>query len=120
MLGAAGGKRTFDWIAASADGWLTTPGEDDIVPKITELASTWREAGRDGNPQVAVLAGKPDPEQLAAWINAGVTDVLFGMPDRSADEVAAYLIRLAAKLGIEPNTPAPGTEPDAGASNQTA
>jgi len=124
MLGAAGGKRTFDWIAASADGWLTTPGEDDIVPKITELASTWREAGRDGNPQVAVLAGKPDPEQLAAWANAGVTDVLFGMPDRSADEVAAYLNRLAAKLGIQPKTPAPGAVPGAGAGagakNQTA
>lgn len=98
LLGAAGGKRTFDWIAASADGWLTTPGEEDILPKIRELNRTWHTAGRNGTPRVTVLAGRPDPGQLAAWADAGVTEVLFGMPDRETGEVVAYLGRLAAKL----------------------
>ena len=113
LLGAAGVKRTFDWIATSADGWLTTPGETDIVPKIKELTETWHAAGRHGNPQVTVLAGRPDPDALTAWADAGVTEVLFGMPDRSADEVVAYLGRLAAKLK-QNKTSAPGAVPDAG------
>jgi len=31
-----------------------------------------------------------------------VTDVAFGLPDRSPDEVAGYLGRLAGKLGLVP------------------
>jgi hypothetical protein len=31
-----------------------------------------------------------------------VTDVAFGLPDRSPDEVAGYLGRLAGKLGLAP------------------
>jgi len=41
---------------------------------------------------------KPVPEKLAHWAELGVTEVLFGLPDRSADEVAAYVERLAEKL----------------------
>ncbi|MEO8815351.1 MAG: LLM class F420-dependent oxidoreductase, partial [Mycobacterium sp.] len=40
------------------------------------------------------------PEKLARWAELGVTEVLFGLPDRSPDEVAAYVERLAAKLAI--------------------
>jgi probable F420-dependent oxidoreductase len=100
VLGAAGTQRNFSWIARSADGWLTTPGETDLDAKVALLHKTWAEAGRDGQPQVRVLAGKPDPDQLAHWAGIGVTDVAFGMPDRSPDEVAGYLGRLAAKLGL--------------------
>jgi hypothetical protein len=35
---------------------------------------------------------------LAHWAELGVTEVLFGLPDKSADEVAAYVERLAGKL----------------------
>ena len=124
LLGAAGGRRTFAWIAAAADGWLTTPGEADVVPKIKELRQAWQAAGRRGAPQVVVLAARPDQEMLAAWTSAGVTEVLFGMPDRSADEVAGYLTRLAVRLNLDKlnldktpadKTPAPGTAPDADA-----
>jgi hypothetical protein len=41
---------------------------------------------------------KPVPEKLARWAELGVTEVLFGLPDRSEDEVAAYVERLAGKL----------------------
>jgi len=41
---------------------------------------------------------KPVPEKLAHWAELGVTEVLFGLPDRSEDEVADYVERLAGKL----------------------
>jgi probable F420-dependent oxidoreductase len=100
IIGAGGNDRTFSWIARSADGWLTTPGETDLEAKVAQLYQAWHEAGRAGLPQVRVLAGKPDPDQLAHWAAMGVTDVAFGMPDRGADEVVAYLGRLASRLGL--------------------
>ena len=101
VIGSGGTEKTFAWIARSADGWLTVPGETDLEVKIDQLHQAWQEAGRDGLPQVRVLAGKPDPALLAHWAGIGVTDVAFGMPDRTADEVVAYLGRLAGKLGLE-------------------
>ena len=100
LLGAGGTERTFAWIARSADGWLTTPAETDLEQKISRLTVAWRDAGRAGAPQVAALAGKPEPDMLARWHAAGVTEALFGMPDRAEDEVIAYLSRLAGKLGL--------------------
>jgi probable F420-dependent oxidoreductase len=98
LVGATGGPRTLEWIAASADGWLTTPGEEGIGEKVTALRAAWQAAARPGAPYVVALGDKPDPAVLAAWAEAGVDEVLFGMPDRSPDEVVAYLHRLAAKL----------------------
>jgi probable F420-dependent oxidoreductase len=102
IVGAGGTDKTFAWIARSADGWLTTPGEADLEAKVARLHRTWQDAGRDGLPRVHVLAGKPDPAALARWQEIGVTDVAFGMPDRAPDEVAGYLRRLAGKLGLSP------------------
>jgi probable F420-dependent oxidoreductase len=102
IVGAGGTEKTFAWIARSADGWLTTPGETELQAKVSRLTAAWRQAGRDGAPQVHVLAGKPDPDMLAHWQQIGVTDVAFGMPDRAAGEVVAYLGRLAGKLGLTP------------------
>ncbi len=102
VLGAGGTAKTFAWIASSADGWLTTPGEAGLEAKVAALHQAWREAGRAGLPEVRVLAGKPDPGLLAHWAEIGVTDAAFGMPDRPEDEVVAYLGRLAGKLGLAP------------------
>ena len=41
---------------------------------------------------------KPDPDKLARWADLGVTEVLFGLPDKSESEVAGYVERLAVKL----------------------
>ena len=106
ILGAGGTPKTFAWIARSADGWLTTPGEADLEAKVAQLRLAWQEAGRAGLPQVRVLAGKPDPDLLTHWAAIGVTDVAFGMPDRAAGEVVAYLDRLAGKLGLAAPVPA--------------
>jgi probable F420-dependent oxidoreductase len=106
IIGAGGTPKTFAWIARSADGWLTTPGEPDLEAKVAQLREAWQESGREGLPQVRVLAGKPDPDLLADWAAVGVTDVAFGMPDRAPDEVVAYLDRLAGKLGLVAPVPA--------------
>jgi probable F420-dependent oxidoreductase len=106
IVGAGGRQPVFAWIARSADGWLTTPGETDLEAKVAGLRRAWREAGRDGQPLVHVLAGRPDPGTLARWQEIGITDVAFGLPDRAEDEVVAYLGRLAGRVGLAP-APAP-------------
>ncbi|KAA9149228.1 LLM class F420-dependent oxidoreductase [Amycolatopsis acidicola] len=100
VVGAAGTEKNFAWVARSADGWLTTPMEDDVAEKVALLRKKWQEAGRSGEPEVVALAGRPDPETLKRWEDAGVTEVLFGLPDRSAEDVEAYVGKLAGKLGL--------------------
>jgi probable F420-dependent oxidoreductase len=100
LLGAGGTERTFRWIAKSADGWITSPQDSEIEQQVALLHRIWKDAGRDGLPLVSALAGRPDLDQLARWGEAGVTEALFGLPDRSADDVAAYIAKLAARLGL--------------------
>jgi probable F420-dependent oxidoreductase len=100
LIGAGGTDKTFAWIAANADGWITTPRDDDVVPRVARLAETWQAAGRDGAPRVVALDGKPDADRLTAWAAGGVTDVLYGLPERSVAEIEGYLDRLAAKLQV--------------------
>lgn len=91
--------------AKSAHGWTSTPVEPDIETDAARLREFWTEAGRDGDPEVVILAGKPDAGQLAGWEAAGVTEVLFGIPGKyqSEDDVVAYLGRLAGKIGLSPS-----------------
>src|SRR5277367_3843874 len=98
LVGAAGNEKNFKWIARSADGWITTPRDFNIDEPVRLLQDTWAAAGRDGTPQIVALDFKPVPEKLAKWAQLGVTEVLFGLPDKSEDEVAAYVERLAGKL----------------------
>jgi probable F420-dependent oxidoreductase len=98
LVGAAGTEKNFTWIARSADGWITTPGEQDIEDRVRQLQDQWAAAGRDGEPQIVILDFKPVPERLEHWGKLGVTEVLYGLPDRSDDEIATYVERLAGKL----------------------
>jgi probable F420-dependent oxidoreductase len=102
LIGAGGTDKNLAWIVRSADGWISTPMEPDIEGKAARLSDRWRDAGRAGNPEIVILAGKPDADQLAGWEAAGVTEVLFGIPDKYQAEadVTAYLERLAAKVEI--------------------
>lgn len=102
LIGAAGTEKTFGWIAKSADGWITTPGETDVTDRLALLHRIWAEAGREGTPRVVALDFKPDPQRLADWAQAGVTDVLYGLPDKPEAEVRAYLERLSGKLAALP------------------
>ena len=62
------------------------------------LQEIWADAGRDGTPRIVALDFKPVAEKLEHWQQIGVTETLFGLPDKPADEVAAYVERLAGKL----------------------
>jgi probable F420-dependent oxidoreductase len=98
LVGAAGTEKNFKWIARSADGWITTPRDFEIDEPVRLLQNIWADAGREGAPQIVALDFKPVPEKLTRWAELGVTEVLFGFPDKSEDEVAAYVERLAGKL----------------------
>ncbi len=101
IIGAGGGPKTFAWIARNADGWLTTPKDTGIPAKAAALRQAWAEAGRPGSPDIRVLvAAKPGPDDFAAWAEAGASELLWGVPDAPATEVAAYLDRLAGRLGL--------------------
>ena len=101
IIGAGGGPKTFEWIARTADGWMTTPMEQDISGKTDALRKAWADAGREGTPDIHVLiAAKPSPEDLAGWAAAGTTELIWGVPDKSTDEVLAYLDRLAGRIGL--------------------
>ena len=101
VIGAGGGPKTFAWIAEHADGWMTTPIEQDLEDKAERLRAAWQQAGRDGQPRIHALAtSKPTPQLLEAWERAGVTDAIWGLPDRSPDEVVAAIGRQAERLGL--------------------
>jgi probable F420-dependent oxidoreductase len=101
MIGAGGGPKTFAWIAAHADGWMTTPREQDITAKARALHQAWADAGRTGKPEISVLATvKPSPEIIEAWEQAGATEAIWGLPDKPADEVASFIGRHARRLGL--------------------
>ncbi|SHN75073.1 TIGR03619 family F420-dependent LLM class oxidoreductase [Cryptosporangium aurantiacum] len=106
VIGAGGGPKTFAWIARTADGWMTTPTETGLHEKADALRAAWAAAGREGAPQLHVLATtRPSPELLASWAEAGVTDAIWGLPDRSPDEVVASLRRQAERLGLAATRP---------------
>lgn len=99
VIGAGAGPKTFAWIAAHADGWMTTPREDDVPGKIKWLNDVWADAGRAGAPQIHHLAvQKPTPELIAEWSAIGVTDLMWPMPDKEPDIVVSYLDRVAERI----------------------
>jgi probable F420-dependent oxidoreductase len=98
LIGAGGTEKTFRWIANHADGWITTPAEEDIETQTTLLQDMWRNAGREGQPRIAALGLRPDPQRLAHLESLGVTEAIFGLPDRDPEEVKAWIARLAGKL----------------------
>jgi probable F420-dependent oxidoreductase len=99
IIGAGGGPQTFGWIARHADGWLTTPGEQDIGGKAAALRQAWAAAGRAGAPDIRVLvSSKPSDGHVAGWAEAGVTECLWGVPDGPAGAAEGYLDRLAGRV----------------------
>lgn len=99
LIGAAGTARTFERVVAWADGWIGTPREEDPAASVRLLRRLWAEAGRSGDPRVVLLDARPDPSKIEKWEEAGVTDVLIGLPDRDEPDVLAYIERRARLLG---------------------
>ncbi|GAA1053389.1 MAG: LLM class F420-dependent oxidoreductase [Dietzia sp.] len=104
LVGAAGNEKNFKWICRSADGWMTTPISQDIAGSVRQLRELWAEAGREGEPYIVVLDGKPIPEKIEMYRELGVHELVYGTPDRSEEEVLAYIDRLAGKLGLAVGT----------------
>ncbi|WP_086850083.1 LLM class F420-dependent oxidoreductase [Amycolatopsis kentuckyensis] len=102
VLGAGPTEKTFRWIARHADGWLTTPADTDLDGHVALLKEIWRDEGRPGAPLICALGERPDPERLAHLDSLGVTETIFGLPDRAPDEVEAWIGRLAGKLTLAP------------------
>jgi probable F420-dependent oxidoreductase len=101
VIGAGGGPKTMKWIAAHADGWMTTPIETDIADKAALLRKEWAEAGRDGEPDIRILvAKKPTADDFADWTAAGAAELIWGVPDSDPDSVLTYLDKLAGRLGL--------------------
>ncbi|WP_246210267.1 TIGR03619 family F420-dependent LLM class oxidoreductase [Nocardioides piscis] len=99
VIGAEAGPKTVAWIAANADGWMTTPRTEGIADKSKLLHEAWVEAGRDGSPQIHLLiTSRPAPEDFATWVEAGVTDLIWGVPDAEEGVVVGYLDKISARL----------------------
>ena len=80
---------------------MTTPRETDVADKVAMLRKAWADEGREGEPQLHVLAtSTPTAELLAHGEELGVTDAVWGLPDRTAEEVVAFLGRHAARLDL--------------------
>jgi probable F420-dependent oxidoreductase len=105
LIGAGATDKTFEWISKHADGWITTPRDQGIVDSISRLHAIWSAAGREGLPRVVALDVKPDVERLERWRAGGVTDVLYGLPDKDEDQIPGYLDRLAEKLAAVRDEP---------------
>lgn len=101
IIGAGGGPKTMKWIAAHADGWMTTPTETDIAAKADLLRKEWADAGRAGEPDIRILVAKrPTPEDLADWSAAGASEFIWGVPDADEATVLTHLDKTAARLGL--------------------
>ena len=99
IIGAGGGPQTFGWIARHADGWMTTPGEQDIGGKAAALRQAWADGNRPGTPDIRLLVtARPSPGDFAGWEAAGVAELLWGLPDASQEVVEGYLDRLADRV----------------------
>ena len=66
LVGAGGTDRTFRWIAAHADGWITPPRDTELDDQLELLHKLWSEAGRTGRPYVVALGGRADPDRVTA------------------------------------------------------
>ncbi|MDT0202710.1 LLM class F420-dependent oxidoreductase [Nocardioides sp. AE5] len=101
IIGAGGGPKTMKWIAAHAEGWMTTPIDTDIAAKAALLREEWAAAEREGEPDIRILvAKKPTAEDFADWGAAGASEMIYGLPDTEESAVLTYLDNLAGKLGL--------------------
>lgn len=99
VIGAGAGPKTFDWIAANAEGWMTTPRETEISSKITTLRDVWTASGREGRPLIHHLVfQRPTPDDFEQWQKDEIDEVMWPVPDKEPAEVVTYLDRLRERI----------------------
>ena len=100
----SGTPRIPDYYVAAMDR-LDHWDRDALVAlvggEMVGIAEYVRDVRDPSRAEIAVLvAMKPSPEDLAAWEAAGATEVIWGLPDKSAEEVEAFIGRHGARLGL--------------------
>jgi probable F420-dependent oxidoreductase len=98
LIGANGTDRTFTWIAANADGWITTPHEPNIEAQIHQLNTHWKKANRKNKPHITALGGRADPERITHLKTLGVDEITIGVPDKPEEEVLAFIKKMGTRL----------------------
>jgi probable F420-dependent oxidoreductase len=98
LVGANGTERTFSWLAAHADGWITTPYETELDEQMALLSRHWTAAGRAGRPYVVALGGRADPDRVARLAALGVDEVVIGVPDEDERTALAFIAKMGARL----------------------
>ncbi len=97
ILGGAAGPKTMADIVEFCDGWMPIGGRHDLVGSIDGLRQTATEAGRDPDSiEIGMFYGPTDPAKIEALAEAGVTRLVFGLPQGPADEVMTALDEFAA------------------------
>lgn len=100
LVGAAGTEKNFKWVARSADGWITAPGDSYIDDQVKLLQDTWAAANRQGEPRIVGLMAKPDHAQIEHWAGLGVEEISFAIPRQTRSEIERYVGKLADTLAI--------------------
>jgi probable F420-dependent oxidoreductase len=100
LVGANGTDRTFSWIAANADGWITTPYETDLEVQVHQLNGHWAKADREGKPYIVALGGRADPERVERLAALGVDEVVIGLPDKASEDVLAFIAKMGRRLQL--------------------
>ncbi len=96
IMGGSAGPRTFADIAEFCDGWMPIASRSDIVVKASALRRAAEDAGREPTSlSLGVFFAKPDPETLDAYVEAGVSRVVFGVPPEGPEVVLPQIESLA-------------------------
>jgi probable F420-dependent oxidoreductase len=91
LIGAAPGPRTFEDIAAQADGWMPVGGAG-LGTALPQLRLAFEKAGRDPALLEIVTFGTiPDDAKLEHYRELGVTEVVLRVPSGPLDAMLRVL-----------------------------
>ena len=100
ILGGAAGPKTIADIVEFCDGWMPIGTRHDVVGKIAAVRDAASAAGRDPDSiEIGVSGALRDPDALGALAAAGVSRVVFGLPQAEPDVVLAKMREYAAFIG---------------------
>jgi probable F420-dependent oxidoreductase len=87
VLVGGNGPRVLDRVLAFGDEWMPNRmADEDLAARVAELGSRAADAGRDPIP-VTVVGYSPDPAGFERLARAGVSRIVFWLPQESAGAV---------------------------------
>lgn len=100
ILGGAAGPKTAAHVAEFCDGWMPIGGRHSLSG-IGAVREACEKIGRDPESiRLGVFGAKPDAESLEELAALGVTRAVVGLPQKSPDEVLAYLDRITPLIAV--------------------